>query len=234
MTDATADEALETYLQALRVRLGLTGAELSEVLDECRDHLCSHVELLRAQGRSPAAAARLAVREFGDPGAVASGMRAEFRRRVLRRLSGLLLVAGPVLGLAWQLVVALGPPAPWPDRSQPPVLAVFDFGSELTATAALVLAAASLAMISLSGRFGASPGRPGWQRWSFGSCAAAVGCALAALVQTVGYLVARGLIDGHSLAWPPVAGVAALTAVGAAPFVSPLRAVLALRRAVAA
>ena len=236
----TADEVLEDYLVDLRYRLGRPGAELpaaelSEVVDECRDHLLSNVELLAARGRTRASAARLAIIEFGAVSDVAAGLRAEFRRRVLLRLSALLLVTGPILGLAWQLVVTFGPPAPWPDQAQPPVLAAFDIGAELTAVAALALAAVSLAMIALPGRV---PRLERFQaagrRAASGSCLGAVLCALAALMQTLGYLVARGWVAGNSVAWPLVGGVAVLTVLGAAPFARPLRAALALRRSVAA
>jgi hypothetical protein len=224
---------LESYLDELRAQLSrLPAADVADVVDECRDHLLSHADDLVGHGQHPATAMSSALRSFGTGASVVDGLRGELHRAALRRLSRLLLFSGPLLAVSWRAVVVLGPPAPWRDDAQPRLVGTFDIAGLCTATVAVLLAGLGLALLVLPTRAGVPAGtRTRCQRWASVGLVGAVGFGGLATLQTVGYLIARGAIDAHSVAWGPVAALAVLTLALAALFTRPLRAVAALHRA---
>jgi hypothetical protein len=92
---------IEPYLAA--VTAGLPGPARSHaaIVAELRSGLMDATDAYRSAGLPPAQAAGAAVKDFGDPGQVADGFRAEIAAGQARRVSITLLAAGPVVGLLW-------------------------------------------------------------------------------------------------------------------------------------
>ena len=117
---------------------------------ELRPGLMDAADAYASAGLAPAAAARAAISEFGDPGLIAEAFRAEIASRQARRVAVTLLVTGPLVGLLWagtaaasHLAARPGPLWPWTGLS--PVL-------PLVAVAAGITACAALAGIAATGR----------------------------------------------------------------------------------
>jgi hypothetical protein len=113
---------LECYLAEVATRLPGPARQHAEIVAELRSGLLDAADAHRSAGLRPALAARAAIGEFGDPGQVAAGFRAEIAARQARRVSLSLLKAGPLVGLLWitaaltsHLGIHLAPRWQWPD-----------------------------------------------------------------------------------------------------------------------
>jgi hypothetical protein len=150
-----------------------------------------------------------AISEFGDPGQVADGFRAELAARTARRVSMSLVTAGPLVGLLWmaaalasQLGMRLAPPWRWPDLS--PALSL---GSHLVVVVIVAAAWAALAAVAATGRLTRwLPARP--RRAPTAAVLAGLGAAGTDLVM-LSLLAGQLAIAPSTLAPLPAAGAAA-------------------------
>jgi hypothetical protein len=126
----TQPRQLDGYLSALAAQLPApVVAELADGLGETHEHY------LR-QGLDPDAAARAAVREFGEPSQIIAGF-ADVTPA--RRVARLLMRTGPLVGACWTTALITGRAWAWP--VQPAAVALA--GLVLLATIGLILSAAS-------------------------------------------------------------------------------------------
>ncbi|WP_028935981.1 hypothetical protein [Pseudonocardia spinosispora] len=222
---------LDAYLDRLRTELGPgTGSEVTDLIDECRDHVLSHAEESVAHGGSPRSAMVEALSDFGAASSVGPVMRGELRRRPLRRLSAALLAAGAVLGAGWHCVIAFGPPAPWTDEARPLRIEAIRVVGHVSTLVAVVLALASLALLTVPGRLNAySTARSLCQGLAMRACVISVVLGVVAATQVAAYLLSRGTVRPESLAWPAVWAAVGLTVAGVPVVLRPLRTVVALR-----
>lgn len=119
---AAADLPVSEYLGRLDAKLPAAHRVRRGVLAEVGDGIACAVESRMADGASASAAARAALTELGAAEDLAASMAAEIAPWSAHRTGLLLLIGGPVVGLAW---VAASPPAagPW-DRVEQALLAV--------------------------------------------------------------------------------------------------------------
>lgn len=151
---------LEDYVQELARELGIS-SDMADVLDEVRDHLLEGVSASKRDGLDEEAATAEALREFGQAGTVAAGLRpviAQLHSRKLawRLLRGIAtLVSSGVLGFLL-LSLWLGA-VPDHTRADP-------IGVNAGVTAARLLAAATLLMFAVAyqQRLWAGPHRARW------------------------------------------------------------------------
>ena len=122
-----AGPALERYLAEVTSRLPGPARTRAGIVAELRPGLMDAADAYASAGLAPAAAARAAISEFGDPGLIAEAFRAEIASRQARRVAVTLLVTGPLVGLLWagtaaasHLAARPGPLWPWTGLS--PVL----------------------------------------------------------------------------------------------------------------
>ncbi len=111
---------VESYLAEVSARWPGPARAHAGIVAELRSGLLDAADAHRAAGLPAAQAARAAIAEFGDPGQVADGFRAEIAARQARRVSVGLLASGPLVGLAWitaALASHLAEPARWPDAA---------------------------------------------------------------------------------------------------------------------
>jgi hypothetical protein len=113
-----AGPAVERYLA--EVSAGLPGPARAQagVLAELRSGLLDAADAHRSAGVPSAQAAEAAIAEFGDPGEIAGGFRAEIAAGQARRVAVMVLVTGPLVGLVWLAEAAAGHPGahlglPW-------------------------------------------------------------------------------------------------------------------------
>jgi hypothetical protein len=144
----------ERYLAEVTARLPGPASAHSGIVAELRCGLLDATDSHRSAGLAPAQAAEAAIREFGDPGQVADGFRAEIAARHARRVAVILLATGPLVGLLWigtaaASHLALGLASAWPWTSLPAGLAA---GILLVAVAAALTAWAALFGIAMTGR----------------------------------------------------------------------------------
>jgi hypothetical protein len=146
--------AVETYLAEIASRLPGPARSRAEIVAELRSGLLDAADAHRSAGLPPARAVQAAISEFGGPGEVADGFRAEIAARQARRLSASLVAGGPLVGLLWlaaalasHLGLHLAPPWHWPDL--PPLLGV---GLRLVTVAIAAAAWAALLGIAATGR----------------------------------------------------------------------------------
>jgi len=97
---------VERYLAEVTALLPGPAKAHDGILAELRTGLLDAADSHRSAGLTAAQAAEEAVREFGDPGEVADGFRAEIAADQARRVVIVLLATGPVVGLLW-IVTAL-------------------------------------------------------------------------------------------------------------------------------
>jgi hypothetical protein len=142
--------AVESYLAEIATRLPGPARSHAEILAELRAGLLDAADAHRSAGLAPAAAAGAAIREFGAPGQVADGFRAEIAARQARRLSVRLLACGPLVGLLWiaaalasHLGMHLAAPWHWPDLPAPLI-------TGLRLVVAGIVAAAWAAMLGMA------------------------------------------------------------------------------------
>lgn len=224
----SGEAMIDEYLDQLgrRLRIDANDPAGLDLLDEARDHLCSHTEYLLARGRPDRDAAAAALADFGAPNDIVPRLRAELLRPHLRRLSAALLTLGLILGAGWTVLFELAPPVPWTERNRPVLTYVFDVGAERSAVAALLLATVSLALVVLPGHVKTlGPWRAASQRWSARAAAASLVFGTAAGLQTFAYLIVRTLISHQSLAWPAVITATLVTLAGAPIVARPLLAI---------
>ena len=93
--------AVESYLAEVAARLPGPARTHAGIVAELRSGLLDALDAHRSAGLPAAQAARAAISEFGDPGPVASGFRAEIAARQARRVSISLLATGPLIGTVW-------------------------------------------------------------------------------------------------------------------------------------
>jgi hypothetical protein len=146
--------AVESYLAEIAARLPGPARPRAEILAELRSGLLDAADAHRSAGLPPARATRAAISEFGTPGQVADGFRAEIAARQARRLSVSLAAGGPLVGLLWiaaalasHLGMHLAPPWHWPDLA--PALSI---GIHLVVVAIVAAAWAALLGIAVTGR----------------------------------------------------------------------------------
>ena len=142
--------AVESYLADITARLPGPARSCAGIVAELRSGLLDAADAHRSAGLSPAEADRAATREFGDPGQVADGFRAEIAARQARRTSISLMAGGPLVGLLWiaaalasHLGMHLGSPWHWPDLS--PVLS-----AGIHAVVVVIVAAAWAALLGFA------------------------------------------------------------------------------------
>ncbi len=104
---------LREWLQQLEAALPTSARHRTRIIDELDDGLHTAVEHHLRAGVDSVEAARLALAEFGDPVTVATSFRDELTAHLTRRVGVVLLVSGPLVGVAW--LAALVPPL-WPPR----------------------------------------------------------------------------------------------------------------------
>ena len=146
----TGPAAVERYLAEVAARLPGSARVRSGIVAELRAGLLDATDAHRSAGLPPAEAAAAAIREFGDPGLVAGGFRAEIAAGLARRVSIAVLVTGPLVGLLWIVTAAashLTSRLQW--ASLPAGLRA---GLALTAIAAGVTACGALYGIAMTGR----------------------------------------------------------------------------------
>ncbi|GAA2092524.1 hypothetical protein GCM10009801_59080 [Streptomyces albiaxialis] len=180
-------------------------------MDEVLDGLRCATECHLDDTPDPEEAARRAVREWGEPGALAR----EFNDATLRlsagRLASRALCALPLLAFTWAYALLSGPAGPWGYR--PPVvmagLGVIAFGCVLSLAGAVSGLRGGRGLRAAAARRG--------ETLATGTFAALAGvlCVVAALVVMV---LHRGLGHPESLDWALVSVPATLTVASAAYF----------------
>jgi hypothetical protein len=96
-----AAEIIGGYLIALQSRLPAGRRYRARILAEIADGLACAVRQQTDLGAAPAAAARRAVAEFGDPRALAAGFARAYGPVAAHRLGLGLVATGPLVGLTW-------------------------------------------------------------------------------------------------------------------------------------
>jgi hypothetical protein len=137
------------------------------VLAELGDGIACAVESRVAAGERPVDAARAAVAELGRPAAIAAALTAELAPLSAHRTGLMLLVGGPVVGVAW--IAAGSPTLDWWDRVEQALRAVPAYPVLL----ALAVPAALVAVV------GAGPLCRRWPRLGSASVLAALCAGLA-------------------------------------------------------
>ena len=152
--DPGAGPAIGTYLAEVAARLPGPPRTRAGIVAELRSGLLDAADAYQSAGLTPAQAAAAAAAEFGDPGQVADGFRAEIAAHQARRVASALLVTGPLVGLLW-IVTALAShlsirlALPWSHAGGSSGL---DAGLVLVAAAVGLTAWAALVAIGASGR----------------------------------------------------------------------------------
>jgi hypothetical protein len=96
-----AETILNGYLAALSKALPVGPRDRRRILAEIDDGLHCAAEGRVYAGLQPAAAARAAVAEFGDPAEIARQFTAMAEPALARRCGTLLMATGPLIGLIW-------------------------------------------------------------------------------------------------------------------------------------
>jgi hypothetical protein len=139
-----AGPAVERYLA--EVSAGLPGPARAQagILAELRSGLLDAADAHRSAGVPSAQAAAAAITEFGDPGEMAGGFRAEIAAGQARRVAVMVLVTGPLVGLVWIAEAAAGHPGArlglpwhWAGLFPPPALLLVAIAVAVTAWGAL-------------------------------------------------------------------------------------------------
>jgi hypothetical protein len=96
-----AEREVRTYLAEIATRLTGPAQARRDILAELDGGLADAACAYRADGMSPAQAARAAIAEFGRPDQVAAGFRAELSTAQARRTAFILMATGPAIGVLW-------------------------------------------------------------------------------------------------------------------------------------
>jgi hypothetical protein len=169
------------YLFRLAGALPSNGRLRRGVLAEVGDGIACAVESRVAAGERPADAARAAVAELGRPEGLAADLAAELAPLSAHRTGLLLLVGGPVVGMAW--IAARSPALDWWDRAEQALRAVPAYPVLL----ALAVPAALVAVV------GAGPLCRRWPRLGSASVPAALFAGLACVAGDALLLAVAGL-----------------------------------------
>ncbi len=152
--DRAAGPAVEGYLAEVTARLPGAARARAGIVTELRSGLLDAADAHASAGLPPAQATRAAIREFGRPGQVAEGFRAEIAAGQARRVAVALLVTGPLVGLLWvatavtsHLGIRFAPPWQWAGLS-PGLRSAL----QLVAVAAVVTGCAAILGIATTGR----------------------------------------------------------------------------------
>jgi hypothetical protein len=214
-----ADRLVEAWLVELAAGLRGPARARAPVVAELRDGLLEAVDSYRADGLAPAEAARAAVREFGEPAAIATEFVAELAAREARRIALALIGTGPLVGLLWGAAMASshllahpvqpGPPWTWPQL--PVALRV---ASALLAAVLVVGVPAGMFVVAATGRISRWLPRPARHARLAPTAAATLGvAALAADVIVLTTVSVMAIVMPGRLVWAPVtvAALASLT-----------------------
>jgi hypothetical protein len=109
-TGTDADAQLNAYLADLARRLCGPRRRRAAILAELRDGLHHASEDHIAAGLAPTQAAAAAIRQFGDPQAVADAFAGELATGYARRTIAWYIATGPLVGIWWLLLLQ---PHPW-------------------------------------------------------------------------------------------------------------------------
>jgi len=133
------DDIIDSYLADLGARLDGPAHARAEVLEEIRFGLDDSVEQFTSRGLGAPDAAQTAVSELGPAAAVADAFAGELAIVHARRVLRMLLIAGPVVGIWWFLLLA---PDQWQSRPGLLIAAIpaLPIVAAAVATAVLVLA----------------------------------------------------------------------------------------------
>jgi hypothetical protein len=205
--------AVESYLAEVSARLPGPARASAGIVAELRSGLLDATDAHCSAGRSAEQATLAAIGEFGEPGLVADGFRAEMAARQARRVSVSLAAAGPLVGLLWitaafasHLGIQLAPHGLWPNL--PPVLRV---GFCLVALLIAAEAWAALLGIAATGRLSRwLPVRP--RRAPTAAVVAGFGAAGADIVM-LSLLAAQLAIAPGQLSTLPIALAAAASCI---------------------
>lgn len=104
-----ARKALDSYLNALDEGLAGPSKARAAIIEEIKDGLLEAIDTQLDQGASPACASATAIKEFGDPGVVASSFGPELAAQQARRIALAILRTGPLVGLIWGLAILMSP-----------------------------------------------------------------------------------------------------------------------------
>jgi hypothetical protein len=200
------EPAVERYLAQVTARLPGSLRAHPDIVAELRSGLLDATDAHCSAGLPLAEAIQAALGEFGDPGEVADGFRAEIAAGLARRASFALLVTGPLVGLLWIVTAVashLTPHLQWADSS--PALQV---GLPLVVIAAGVTACGALFGIAATGRLTRwLPGLP--RRAPAAGAVAGFGAvgadALGLALLGIQLVTAAGQLSG----WPAAAAAAA-------------------------
>jgi hypothetical protein len=115
--DPAAVRLVEDHLSRLAASLGRRDTVTDDVLDELRDCLLTATEARVAGGAAPVAAARSALRDYGDLTQVAPTVIADVVASRARATALLILRAGPMAAAIWAAAImttsAVATPSPW-------------------------------------------------------------------------------------------------------------------------
>lgn len=156
-------QAVERYLAEVTARLPGRPEAHSGIVAELRSGLLDATDSYESAGLPPAQAVQAAIAEFGDPGLVADGFLPEIAASQARRVTAVLLVTGPVVGLLWLATaaashLAIRIAAFWEWTSPPAGLGA---GIQFVAIAVVVTAGAGAVGIAVTGRLSRwLPARP--------------------------------------------------------------------------
>jgi hypothetical protein len=168
------------YLARLAGALPSNGRLRRGVLAEVGDGIACAVESRVVAGERPADAARAAVAELGRPEGLAAALAAELAPLSAHRIGLLLLVGGPVVGVAW--MASRSPSLDWWDRAEQALRAV-------PAYPVLLALAVPAALVAVAG---AGPLLRRWPRLGSASVLAALCAGLACVAGDALLLAAAG------------------------------------------
>jgi hypothetical protein len=154
---ADAEQAVESYLADVAVRLPCPARPRTDIVAELRAGLLDSVDSYRSAGLAPAEATGAAIGDFGDPREIAAAFGPELAVRSSRRIALALVAAGPVIGVLWVVAAAASHLAasrvlPWQWASAPSGFLLDAL--PLVAAVLAVTVAAALFTVAATGRLG--------------------------------------------------------------------------------
>ncbi len=200
-SDPAARRVLDAYLTDLAARLPGPRRARQAILAELDDGLLDATQAHLAGGRPPAAAARAAIAEFGDPPTLAHAFAPELLGAQARRRALTLIRTGPLVGALWLGALAASQVPPWRHE-----LTGVWVGLLLAGAAVLAAMPALLLVLAATGR--ASRWLPTRPTLAPAAAAAAGIAAVVVDLAMLAMLTGQALIAPAALAWAP-AGLAA-------------------------
>jgi hypothetical protein len=168
-------DAIDRWLRALDAALAGCGALPRDVAHELEDGLRTAVEAHQRRGLTPRAATAAALAEFGAPDRVARAFVPELVARRSRRVAAALVGTGPLVGVAWLLVLAARLPERLPAAE---LVRLLVRALPVVPVAVGVTALAAAVVLAVTGPLGAGRGLPP----RLAPAAAAAACALTLVV----------------------------------------------------